>query len=79
MNAALRGAEVLSNASSAAASGADAPASEGVIPLEEMEKRHIQRALEHHQWNRAKTAQALGITPKTLYLKIKKYGIRQTL
>jgi len=44
--------------------------------LEEVERRHIAVALKHHQWNRIKTAQGLGITPKTLYLKIKKYGIK---
>jgi len=55
-----------------------APAeSPGELPsLEELEKIHIQKVLEHHGFNRVKSAQVLGITPKTLYLKIKKYGIR---
>jgi len=44
--------------------------------LDEIEKIHIERVLKFHQWNRAKTAQLLGITPKTLYLKIKKYKIK---
>jgi DNA-binding NtrC family response regulator len=44
--------------------------------LDEMEKVHIEKVLKFHQWNRAKTAQTLGITPKTLYLKIKKYKIK---
>jgi DNA-binding NtrC family response regulator len=48
----------------------------GLLSLEEIEKRHIEVALTHNQWNRIKTAQVLGITPKTLYLKIKKYGIK---
>jgi DNA-binding NtrC family response regulator len=48
----------------------------GILSLEEIEKRHIEVALKHNQWNRIKTAQMLGITPKTLYLKIKKYGIK---
>jgi DNA-binding NtrC family response regulator len=47
-----------------------------ILSLEEIEKRHIEVALKHNQWNRIKTAQGLGITPKTLYLKIKKYGIK---
>ncbi len=48
----------------------------GVVSLEEIERRHIEMALNHNQWNRIKTAHMLGITPKTLYLKIKKYGIK---
>ncbi len=45
------------------------------ISLESMERLHIEHALKHFGWNRAKTALALGITPKTLYLKIKRYRI----
>lgn len=45
------------------------------LSLDEIEKIHIEKVLKFHQWNRAKTAQTLGITPKTLYLKIKKYKI----
>jgi DNA-binding NtrC family response regulator len=45
--------------------------------LEEIEKQHIMRALQHYQWNRVKASRALGITPKTLYLKIKKYGLKE--
>jgi len=48
----------------------------GIQSLVEIERRHIEVALKHNQWNRIKTAQMLGITPKTLYLKIKKYGIK---
>jgi DNA-binding NtrC family response regulator len=40
-----------------------------------MERTHIHSALTHFKWNRARTAKALGITPKTLYLKIKRYEI----
>ena len=48
----------------------------GILSLEGVEKLHIEKALKHNQSNRIKTAQMLGITPKTLYLKIKKYGIK---
>ena len=41
--------------------------------LEELEKEHIIRTLEANKWNRGKTADILGITPKTLYLKIKRF------
>lgn len=50
---------------------------EGGMPsLEEIERIHIEKVLNHHSYNRVKTAETLGITPKTLYLKIKKYGIK---
>lgn len=48
----------------------------GLLPLEELEKRHIEAALKHFNGNRTKTAQTLHISQKTLYLKIKRYGIR---
>ncbi|HLF20347.1 MAG TPA: sigma-54 dependent transcriptional regulator [Bacteroidota bacterium] len=46
------------------------------MTMEDVEKMHIEKVLKHNLWNRAKTAQMLGITPKTLYLKIKRYGIK---
>jgi len=46
-----------------------------LIKMEELEKLYIERILKHHRWNRVKTASTLGITPKTLYLKIKRYKI----
>ncbi|MBM3297492.1 MAG: sigma-54-dependent Fis family transcriptional regulator [Candidatus Aminicenantes bacterium] len=47
----------------------------GVRPLEEMEKEHIRSALLAHLGNRTRTAEALGIDRKTLWAKIKKYGL----
>jgi len=47
-----------------------------VSSLEEMEKQHIDRVLQMNGYNRARTAEALGISKKTLYLKIKRYGLR---
>lgn len=43
--------------------------------LEDVEAEHIERVLRANNWNRTKSAQILGITPKTLYLKIRRYGI----
>jgi DNA-binding NtrC family response regulator len=43
--------------------------------LEELEKEHIIRILAANKWNRGKTAEILGITPKTLYLKIKRFKL----
>jgi len=48
----------------------------GILSLEDLEKIHIEKALNFNHWNRVRTAQMLGITPKTLYLKIKKYRIK---
>jgi DNA-binding NtrC family response regulator len=45
------------------------------MTLQEMERLHIQRTLELHGYSRTKTAGALGISKKTLYLKIKQYAI----
>ncbi len=44
--------------------------------LEEMERSHIERVLREQKYSRAKTAEALGISKKTLYLKIKRYGLK---
>jgi DNA-binding NtrC family response regulator len=43
--------------------------------LEEMEKEHIQRVLKEADGNQSKASQVLGIDRKTLYHKLKKYGI----
>ena len=48
------------------------------MPMEEVEKNHILRALAFHHGNKTKTAQSLGITIKTLYNKLHKYGAIQT-
>jgi DNA-binding NtrC family response regulator len=51
------------------------PAQTPVLPLDQVECIHIQHALEEFGYNRKKTADALGISKKTLYLKIKQFGI----
>jgi len=45
------------------------------MPLEEVERRHILKALEHLEGNKTKTAHSLGITIKTLYNKLQRYGL----
>jgi two-component system, NtrC family, response regulator AtoC len=57
------------------APSSEIPTGDKLVTIEELEKLHIERALKHHHWNRVKTASALGITTKTLYLKIKRYKI----
>jgi transcriptional regulator with PAS, ATPase and Fis domain len=44
-------------------------------PLEEVERGHILKALTFHHGNKTRAAQALGITIKTLYNKLHKYGV----
>ena len=43
--------------------------------MEEVERMHIELMLKRFKYSRSKTAAALGITQKTLYLKIKRYNI----
>ncbi len=58
-------------------SGTEIPASHEIISIAEVEREHIIRALKATDWNRSKTARLLGIDRKTLYDKIKRYGIEQ--
>lgn len=43
-----------------------------VIPLEQMEQEHVQRAVDQCHGNISRTAEMLGITRQTLYKKLKK-------
>lgn len=47
------------------------------VSLEDIEKQHITKLLKVNKWDRSQTARLLGISAKTLYLKIKKYEIKQ--
>ncbi len=49
--------------------------SENVYDLNEMERLHILRVLQQARGNRTVASKLLGIDRKTLYLKLKKYGI----
>ncbi len=48
----------------------------GLLSLEDLEKIQIEKILKHNKGDRMRSAEMLGISKKTLYLKIKKYGIR---
>ncbi len=48
---------------------------EAELTLEDVERRHIGRALAYHGGNRSKTAKALGISRATLYEKLHRYGL----
>lgn len=47
-----------------------------VMPLEQMEQEHVQRAVEHCRGNMSKAAEMLGITRQTLYKKLKSLPTR---
>ncbi|MCH7828128.1 MAG: hypothetical protein IIC75_09200 [Bacteroidetes bacterium] len=48
-----------------------------ILPMNEVEKIHLVKALDFFGWDRAKTSYKLGISIKTLYSKIKKYSLTQ--
>ena len=52
---------------------ADAALLEG-LTLEELERRHIAAVLDRTHWHQGRAADILGISPKTLYRKIREYG-----
>jgi transcriptional regulator with GAF, ATPase, and Fis domain len=45
------------------------------MSLDELEKQHILRILDFHQGNKTKAASTLGVTIKTLYNKLHRYGL----
>jgi two-component system response regulator HydG len=45
-----------------------------VVPLAELEKRHVQRALAHFDGNKTQVAQVLGIDRRTLYRMIERWA-----
>jgi len=51
--------------------------SSGTESLEDINKVHIQRVLNHHNWNISRAARALKVDRVTLYSKIKKYNLKQ--
>jgi DNA-binding NtrC family response regulator len=53
-----------------AASGSSAPGS-----LREVERQQILAALEQTNWHRGKTAEILGISPSTLYRRLRDYNL----
>ena len=49
----------------------------GAPSLGELEKRHIAEVLERTAWHQGRAAELLGISPKTLYRKIREYGFKR--
>jgi DNA-binding NtrC family response regulator len=47
----------------------------GDLTLDELERHHILRTLDRHRWNKKRVAGILGIDTKTLYNKLRRYGV----
>jgi DNA-binding NtrC family response regulator len=51
----------------------------GVVRLEEVERREILTALERTNWHQGRTAELLGISPSTLYRRLREYNITKRM
>jgi transcriptional regulator with PAS, ATPase and Fis domain len=51
---------------------------DGKISLEQMEAQHIRNVLRLTDWKRSEAAKILDVDPKTLYRKIRKFGLEPT-
>ncbi|HJU64831.1 MAG TPA: sigma-54 dependent transcriptional regulator, partial [Gemmatimonadaceae bacterium] len=54
-----------------------ARADEPLASLEDLERRHIDTVLRRVSWHQGRAADILGISPKTLYRKIREYGLQR--
>jgi len=57
--------------------GAEAPAPSAIVPLQQVEKEHVRRALISTGWNITQTAKLLEISPTTLRKKIADYDLQE--
>jgi DNA-binding NtrC family response regulator len=64
------------HAPSAAFAGAPG---QGAAPLREVERQQILAALEQTNWHRGKTAEVLGISPSTLYRRLRDYNLTRRI
>jgi len=46
-------------------------------PLSDLEKLHIEAMLVRFHWHQGRAAEALGISTKTLYRKMREFGFRR--
>jgi DNA-binding NtrC family response regulator len=51
------------------------PAADTLVPLSEVERRHVERVLEATGWNKTRAARTLGVDIKTLNKKIRDFNI----
>ncbi len=47
------------------------------VSLEDVERAHIEAVLRRENWHQGRTAQTLGVSAKTLYRKIRTYGLER--
>jgi DNA-binding NtrC family response regulator len=71
----FRPVSIASSPDGAGATVAGQPAAGGTPPLREMERQQILAALEETGWHRGKTAEILGISPSTLYRRLRDYNL----
>jgi two-component system, NtrC family, response regulator AtoC len=57
--------------------GSGGGATDPLAPMEQVERQHIETVLAHARWHQGRAADILGISPKTLYRKIREYGLRR--
>ncbi len=67
--------DIPSNIKAPAAQPAESQEFRPNAPLDEIEKQHILKTLAFHHGNKTKTAMSLGVTIKTLYNKLHRYGV----
>ena len=65
----------LAGGSATAGTAIAVPSARGVARLDDVEKQQIIAILEQVRWHRGRAAELLGISPKTLYRKLRSYGI----
>lgn len=53
------------------------PTPASTLTLFELERRHIAEVLDRSGWHQGRASEILGISPKTLYRKIREYGFRR--
>ncbi len=56
--------------------GASLPTT-SVTTLEELQRAHVQSILMRENWNKARTARALGVNRRSLYRLIERFGLKQ--
>jgi DNA-binding NtrC family response regulator len=47
------------------------------LSLADLERDHIATVLRQTSWHQGRAAEVLGISPKTLYRKIREYGFKR--
>jgi DNA-binding NtrC family response regulator len=53
------------------------PGAGSPISLEELERAHIEAVLRQTEWHQGRAGDVLGISPKTLYRKMREYGLQR--